>query len=57
MELTLGMLVYSIIQHVYVHLKVSTALRYENMTNFVIPYNKNEQKFSGFWSVKYTYYI
>ena len=49
--------VYSIIQHVHVHLQVSTALHYENMADFVICYNKNDQKLSGFWSVKYTYIL
>ena len=45
MELKRGMLVYIIIQHVHVH------------ADFVICYNKNDQKLSGFWSVKYTYIL
>ena len=57
MELKRDMLVYSIIQHVHVHLQVSTALHYENMADFVICYNKNDQKLSEFWSVKYTYIL
>ena len=57
MDLKLGMLVYVITQRVHVHFQVSTALHCENILDFVIFYNKNDQKLSTFWSVKYTYCI
>ena len=44
MELKLGMLLYSIIQHIHAHLQVSTALHYENILNFVTFYNKKRPK-------------
>ena len=55
MDLKLGMLVYIIIQHILVHFQVPIAWTYAIMADFVIFYNKNGQKLSTFWSVKYTF--
>ena len=56
MDLKLGMLVYIITQHILVHFEVPIAWNYEIMADFVIFYNKNGQKLSTFWSVKYTFW-
>ena len=56
MDLKLGMLVYIIIQHILVHFQVPIAWTYAIMADFVIFYNKNGQKLSTFWSVKYTFW-
>ena len=56
MDLKLGMLVYIITQHILVHFQVPIAWNYENMADFVNFYNKNCQKLSTFWSVKYIFW-
>ena len=57
MDLKLGMLVHIITQHVHVYkFKSQSHCNCENILDFVIFYNKNDQKLSAFWSVKYTYY-
>ena len=56
MDLKLGMLVYIITQHVYVHLQVSATSHNENMADFVISYKKKDQKLGTLWSLKYTYH-
>ena len=43
MDLKLGMLVYIITQHVYVHLQASITSHNEKKADFVISYNKKDE--------------